>query len=259
MIRLFKILKWVTFPLRWVFGKFWRRIFPKAASKALPGASRALRAKPPGKSLSWLQKLNPFRTPASKTAVTLGSDTIIGSAGKVATESPWAKIGKFIRGGGGTRLGKTGANISTRIGSKGIGALPAIGIAWDLGAAVYRFAHGDAVGGLLSLGSAIPVLGWGVAALDIAREFGAFEGTPLRMSEGSLLNKIQTPQVQTPPITSPTGTGNIQFLDLGGGGGQTSIVGGDGPGEGSQIPTFTSYDPNNLSTVTVSSIYGLVN
>ena len=28
-----------------------------------------------------------------------------------------------------------------------------------------------------SLGSAIPVLGWGNAAVDIAREFGAFEGS----------------------------------------------------------------------------------
>ena len=71
--------------------------------------------------------------------------------------------------------------------------------------------------------------------------------------------KISPSTTTAPPITSPTGTGNIQFLDLGGGGGQPSIVGGDGPGEGFQIPTFTSYDPNNLSTVTVRSIYGLVN
>jgi uncharacterized small protein (DUF1192 family) len=260
LMTLFKILKWVTFPLRWIFGKFWNKIFPKAASKALPGASRALRAKPPGKSLSWLQKLNPFRTPASKTAANKIVPFSRG-AGNVATETPWAKIGKFFTGGGRTRLGKTGANIATRTGSKGMGALPLIGIAWDLGAAVYRFGQGDAVGGLLSLGSAIPILGWGVAALDIAREFGAFEGTPLRMSEGSLLNKIQTPQVQTPPITSPTGTGNIEFLDLRGGGASTAPVasGGDGSGEEETVPSFSSQDPNNMTTVMVRSIYGLVN
>ena len=44
---------------------------------------------------------------------------------------------------------------------------------------IYRFSKGDIVGGFLSLGSAIPVLGWGVAAVDIAREFGAFEGSIL--------------------------------------------------------------------------------
>ena len=271
LMTLFKILKWVTFPLRWIFGKFWNKIFPKAASKALPGASRALRAKPPGKSLSWLQKLNPFRTPASKTAANKIVPFSRG-AGNVATETPWAKIGKFFTGGGGTRLGKTGADLTARTGSKGMGALPLIGIAWDLGAAAYRFSQGDTVGGLLSLGSAIPVLGWGVAALDIAREFGAFEGTPLRMSEGSLLNKIQTPNVNRaqispstpitpPPITSPTGTGNIEFLDLRGGGASTAPVasGGDGSGEEETVPSFSSQDPNNMTTVMVRSIYGLVN
>ena len=81
------------------------------------------------------------------------------------------------------------------------------------------------------------------------------------MSEGSLLNKIQTPQVQTPPITSPTGTGNIEFLDLRGGGASTAPVasGGDGSGEEETVPSFSSQDPNNMTTVMVRSIYGLVN
>ena len=64
-------------------------------------------------------------------------------------------------------------------GPKILGALPLIGNFIDIGAAIYRFSKGDIVGGFLSLGSAIPVLGWGVAAVDIAREFGAFEGSIL--------------------------------------------------------------------------------
>jgi len=67
--------------------------------------------------------------------------------------------------------------------SKGLGALPLIGNLWDLGSAAYRFKKGDTVGGLLSLGSAIPIAGWGFAALDIARDTGAFEGTPLKNKE----------------------------------------------------------------------------
>ena len=64
-------------------------------------------------------------------------------------------------------------------GPKILGALPLIGNFIDIGAAIYRFSKGDIVGGFLSLGSAIPVLGWGIAAIDIAREFGAFEGSIL--------------------------------------------------------------------------------
>ena len=64
--------------------------------------------------------------------------------------------------------------------SKGLGALPLIGNLWDLGSAAYRFSKGDTIGGLLSLGSAIPVAGWGFAAIDIARDGGAFEKTPLK-------------------------------------------------------------------------------
>ena len=66
-----------------------------------------------------------------------------------------------------------------KTGIKALGALPLIGNFIDIGSAIYRFSKGDIVGGFLSLGSAIPILGWGIAAIDIAREFGAFEGTIL--------------------------------------------------------------------------------
>jgi len=68
-------------------------------------------------------------------------------------------------------------------GPKILGALPLIGNFIDIGSAIYRFSKGDVVGGFLSLGSAIPVLGWGVAAIDIAREFGAFEGSILEKQQ----------------------------------------------------------------------------
>ena len=70
-----------------------------------------------------------------------------------------------------------------KTGIKALGALPLIGNFIDIGAAIYRFSKGDIVGGFLSLGSAIPVLGWGIAAIDIAREFGAFEGSILQKKQ----------------------------------------------------------------------------
>ena len=76
------------------------------------------------------------------------------------------------------------ANIGIKkTGIKALGALPLIGNFIDIGAAIYRFSKGDVVGGFLSLGSAIPVLGWGIAAIDIAREFGAFEGSILQKKQ----------------------------------------------------------------------------
>ena len=80
----------------------------------------------------------------------------------------------------GALLKKVASTGIKKTGIKALGALPLIGNFIDIGAAIYRFSKGDIVGGFLSLGSAIPVLGWGIAALDIAREFGAFEGSILQ-------------------------------------------------------------------------------
>tara|TARA_A100001234_G_scaffold196995_1_gene186829 strand:- start:8583 stop:11909 length:3327 start_codon:yes stop_codon:yes gene_type:complete len=57
--------------------------------------------------------------------------------------------------------------------AKGFGKLiPGIGAAIALGEAAYRFGEGDVAGGIMSIGSAIPILGWGFVAADIARDFG---------------------------------------------------------------------------------------
>jgi hypothetical protein len=53
----------------------------------------------------------------------------------------------------------------------------------SLGIAGYRYSQGDMVGGSLSAASAVPVLGWPAIGLDVAREFGAFEGTFLGKNE----------------------------------------------------------------------------
>ena len=70
-------------------------------------------------------------------------------------------------------LGKVGTKIAKKTGLKAFGAIPVLGDIVDVGVAIYRFSQGDIAGGFLSLGSAIPFVGWGFAALDIAREFNA--------------------------------------------------------------------------------------
>ena len=80
-------------------------------------------------------------------------------------------------------LRKVGTKLAAKTGLKALGALPLIGNFIDIGSAIYRFSKGDVVGGFLSLGSAIPVLGWGIAAIDVAREFGAFEGSILQKKQ----------------------------------------------------------------------------
>ena len=62
----------------------------------------------------------------------------------------------------------------------------------------------------------------------------------------------------TPNLTSDTGTGNIQLLNLGGGA-ATAPVAAVESSSGSVVPNFSSSDPNNMTTLTVRSIYGLVN
>ena len=91
---------------------------------------------------------------------------------KIANETPT----KFL-------LGKVGRKVAQKTGLKAFGAIPVLGDIVDLGVAIYRFSQGDIAGGFLSLGSAIPFVGWGFAALDIAREFNA------PFLKGSILDK----------------------------------------------------------------------
>ena len=94
---------------------------------------------------------------------------------------------------------QVGKKLAQKTASKGMGAIPLIGNAWDLASAAYRFSQGDVVGGFLSIGSAIPVLGWGVAAIDVARDAGAFGETGFE--QGGVIS--------APPILTPAEKGAV--------------------------------------------------
>ena len=79
---------------------------------------------------------------------------------------------------------QVGKKLSTKAGtkavSKGSKLIPGVGTGIALLEAGYRFHKGDMTGAALSLLSAIPVLGWGFTAIDIARDVGY---NPLGLSE----------------------------------------------------------------------------
>jgi len=68
-------------------------------------------------------------------------------------------------------LSKSG-KLGTKLFGKAGKFVPGLGTIIGVGEAAARFAGGDPVGGLMSLGSAIPILGWGFTAADIARDMG---------------------------------------------------------------------------------------
>lgn len=73
---------------------------------------------------------------------------------------------------GAQKLAKAGtAGLSKGLGKAGK-FVPGVGTVVALGEAAYRFSKKDTVGGIMSLGSAIPILGWGFTAFDIARDLG---------------------------------------------------------------------------------------
>ena len=71
---------------------------------------------------------------------------------------------------------KAAKKAATKAGAKAVAKsskfVPGVGTFIALGEAGYRFSQGDTTGGILSLLSAIPILGWGVTAVDIARDVG---------------------------------------------------------------------------------------
>jgi hypothetical protein len=66
------------------------------------------------------------------------------------------------------KLGKEGAEkLSVKLAGK---LIPGISTVYGLGEGLARMAMGDIKGGFLSFGSAIPVAGWGFAAIDVLRD-----------------------------------------------------------------------------------------
>tara|TARA_B100001250_G_scaffold206314_1_gene177096 strand:+ start:51 stop:2042 length:1992 start_codon:yes stop_codon:yes gene_type:complete len=124
------------------------------------------------------------------------------------SKDPMKGIQKYFSGKGKSEIAEVvtekatrqvGKKLAQKTASKGMGAIPLVGNFWDLASAAYRFGQGDVVGGFLSLGSAIPVLGWGVAAIDVARDAGAFGETGFE--HGGV--------IQAPPILTPAEKGAV--------------------------------------------------
>lgn len=67
---------------------------------------------------------------------------------------------------------KAAQKAAKKSGGKLFKFLPGLGTVIALGEAAYRASQGDRTGAFLSLLSAIPILGWGVTAVDIGRDVG---------------------------------------------------------------------------------------
>jgi murein DD-endopeptidase MepM/ murein hydrolase activator NlpD len=80
---------------------------------------------------------------------------------------------------GGSTSAKAGGTVAAKAAGVGARAIPLLGAALNIGLSAYRFSEGDVVGGILSAVSAIPIIGWAALGVDLAREFGAFDGTAL--------------------------------------------------------------------------------
>ena len=98
------------------------------------------------------------------------------------------KISKLLKREGGEKVAqqttkKLTTKVAGQVGKKASKFVPGFGSLLSIGFAAQEFAEGDVTGGMLSLAGAIPVLGWAAIGVDIARDMGAFEGTPLGLNE----------------------------------------------------------------------------
>jgi len=98
------------------------------------------------------------------------------------------KVAKILKKEGSEKVAqqttkKLTTKVAAKVGKKASKFVPGFGSLLSLGFAAQEFAEGDVTGGMLSLAGAIPVLGWAAIGVDIARDMGAFEGTPLGLNE----------------------------------------------------------------------------
>ena len=113
------------------------------------------------------------------------------------------KINKKLASSTGKRATK---KLATKSATKAVAKtgklVPGVGTVIALGEAAYRASQGDMTGAGLSLLSAVPFLGWGVTAIDIARDLGFNPlGLPPPPKEGGW----QPPEFEsgTPMLTKP--------------------------------------------------------
>ena len=98
------------------------------------------------------------------------------------------KVAKILKKEGSEKVAqqttkKLTTKVAAKVGKKASKFVPGFGSLLSIGFAAQEFAEGDVTGGMLSLAGAIPVLGWAAIGVDIARDMGAFEGTPLGLNE----------------------------------------------------------------------------
>jgi murein DD-endopeptidase MepM/ murein hydrolase activator NlpD len=109
---------------------------------------------------------------------------------------------------GGGKLAEKGAGLASKL-------IPGLATVVNLGTSAYRFSQGDVVGGSLSLASAIPILGWAAVGVDVAREFGAFEGTPFGLKKEKPKNKLDARlKAQEKKQIEAASASNVTFVSI---------------------------------------------
>lgn len=109
---------------------------------------------------------------------------------------------------GGGKLAEKGAGLASKL-------IPGLATVVNLGTSAYRFSQGDVVGGSLSLASAIPILGWAAVGVDVAREFGAFEGTPFGLKKEKPKDKLDARlKAQEKTQREAASASNVTFVSI---------------------------------------------
>jgi murein DD-endopeptidase MepM/ murein hydrolase activator NlpD len=164
------------------------KIFPKlAASSAKKAAVPAADITKKGVAKGWEH----IATGAPRAVVTGADD-----AAKIAA----------MKGGG--KLATKGGELASKL-------IPGLATAVNLSTSAYRFSQGDVVGGSLSLASAIPILGWAAVGVDVAREFGAFEGTSFGLKKEKPKDKInERLKAQEKKQKETASASNVNFTSI---------------------------------------------
>ena len=123
-----------------------------------------------------------FVDPKTKNPTDLVSDSIAKMTGKKAPTKIIKKTSKAVQDRtvqkatdaiGGKVSGEIAEKAASKAAKKGITKfVPGVGTVIALGEAFMRAQEGDMTGAALSMLSAIPIVGWGVTAVDIARDLG---------------------------------------------------------------------------------------
>jgi hypothetical protein len=284
ILGLLKVLGWGAAILAWPLRRLWKmRLGGVGGPKPkLRGPRSRLRGNVPITKGNWftrgLNKIYPFK---SKASITKGGNFFSRNWSKMFGGKGVSGIKPKGLGGIKPKLG----GIKPKLGGIKPGGIPILGALfslWDFGSRKsegqtnVQAASGVGGGWLGALattalaGVLIPEPTTSIAGgitLAILGSLGYNVGGMISDQMTGVNDDVNRAQISPstpitpPPITSPTGTGNIEFLDLRGGGGQQQSVsgGGDGSGEEETVPSFSSQDPNNMTTIMVRSIYGLVN